>query len=226
MSQHFQSKSILMNLQRKTDKFVISARELSSRGMSFIIVMLGVLLQASHTTLLMYDIAAFTQTWLKLTVALGIGIFISSSLAIFTLKYDGTDPKLKMIINVFFYFEIFTNVFYYWNSLIFSKGFDQAVMQDWLYLIIAMPFSFVMPFAIKQFAGIISTEEKLKFGDIDSDEVFDITASQELLTKLRETVDHVNKLETRINEDSEKWIKRGENFQLEANGKQTVVTLK
>lgn len=158
----------MKNLQRKTDKFVITARELSSRGMSFIILMLGVALQASHTTLLMYNIAAFDQWWLKLIVALGIGVFISSALAIFTLKYDGVDQNIKQLINVFFYFEIFTNVFYYWDSLIFSVGFEGAVLQDWLYLIIAMPFSFIMPFSIKKFAGVINSDEKLALGDIDA----------------------------------------------------------
>lgn len=180
-------------LQRSTDKYVITARELSSRGMSFVIVMLGVILQASHTSLLMYDVAAFTQEWLKITVGIGIGVFISSALAIFTLKHDGKNKDVAQIITVFFYFEIFTNVFYYWNSLIFSKGFENATMQNWMYLIIAMPFSFIMPFAIKKFAGIINADERLQFGSIDEPEVVnygvDFKDTEELLIKMKELIE-------------------------------------
>lgn len=154
-------------LQRTTDYFVVHARELSSRGSSFLILMLGMLLQASHTTLLMYHVSAFESNFVKGLVAFGIGIFVSGALAIFTLKSDGKNRDINHIINVFFYFEIFTNIFYYWNSLIFSVGFDNATTQQWLYLIIAMPFSYIMPFTIKKFAGAIRTEESLDFGKID-----------------------------------------------------------
>lgn len=216
------------DLQRKTDRFVISARELSSRGMSFIIVMLGVILQASHTALLMYDIAAFKQEWLKMTVGIGIGLFISSALAIFTLKHDGKNKDVSEIINIFFYFEIFTNVFYYFNSLIFSKGFDNATTQNWLYLIIAMPFSFIMPFAIKKFAGIISADERLKFGSIDTpDEQIsnsvDFSDTEELLKQMEEMINIKN---IEINNHVEKtYLKKGSNIELTIGEKKAVVSL-
>jgi membrane protein CcdC involved in cytochrome C biogenesis len=222
-------------LQRKTDKYVISARELSSRGASFIIVMLGVILQASHTTLLMYDIAAFKQDWIKLIVALGVGIFISSALAIFTLKFDGKNKEIGQIINVFFYFEIFTNVFYYWNSLIFSKGFDNATVQNWLYLIIAMPFSFVMPYAIKKFAGVINADNRLEFGSIDTIEEVEseetVNATLEEIEKVKqllsETIETYEQNKEAIMEEvSEKYIKKGHNVIISTDdGKQVTVKL-
>ena len=220
----------MKELQRKTDKYVISARELSSRGMSFIIVMLGVILQASHTALLMYDIAAFKQMWLKLIVALGIGIFISSALAIFTLKHDGKNKEIGQIITVFFYFEIFTNVFYYWNSLIFSKGFDNALTQDWLYLIIAMPFSFIMPFAIKKFAGIISADERLQFGSIDDDieesDEQDTSMLKALNDVLSDTIDDVSVIKEKFeNFDPNNYLKKGQNVEITVGDKKTIVTL-
>ena len=226
-------------LQRKSDKYVISAREISSRGASFLIAMLGVILQASHTTLLMYDIAAFKQEWLKLIVALGVGVFISSALAIFTLKYDGRDKQIGKIITVFFYFEIFTNVFYYWNSLIFSKGIEEASVQNWLYLIIAMPFSFVMPYAIKQFAGVINADERLEFGsidiieektsDIDSEELSDM---QQSIEEVKDLLDNCIKHETLesakesiMSSVEEQFVKKGQNIQIQHGDKQTTVTL-
>lgn len=159
-------------LERKTDQFVIWSRELSSRGTSFLIAMLGVILQASHTTLLMYSVSGFESNALKLIVALGLGIFISSALAIFTIKHDGTNAELGKIILIFFYFEIFSNLFYYFNSLIFdfvdsNFGFGSVPSKNWLYLIICLPFAYIVPFTIKQFSGMITADKKLKFGSID-----------------------------------------------------------
>lgn len=221
------------DLQRRTDRFVITARELSSRGASFLIVMLGVLLQTSHTALLMYDIAAFKQEWMKIVVGIGIGIFISSALAVFTLKHDGKNKEIGQIITVFFYFEIFTNVFYYWNSLIFSKGIETANIQNWLYLIIAMPFSFIMPFAIKKFAGVISADERLKFGSIDvydepvESNGVDFSDTEALLDKLmilvNEDVD--KKLEDTKKSIDSVYLKKGSNIELSVNGNKTVVSL-
>ena len=154
-------------LQRSTDKFVIHARELSSRGTSFLIVLLGVILQASHTTLLMYNVSAFDSAFLKGVVSLGIGIFISSALAIFTLKHDGKDQRIAKLINTFFYFEVFTNVFYYFDSIVLSKGFDNVDVRQWIYFAVSLAFAYIMPYSIKQFAGIIAADKSVDFGSID-----------------------------------------------------------
>lgn len=165
--------TFLERLERRTDWFVVWSRELSSRGMSFLIAMLGVILQASHTTLLMYSVSGFSSNILKFLVALGLGVFISSALAIFTIKFDGEDENIKKIIMVFFYFEIFSNLFYYFNSLIFNFvsdnfGFENVPPKNWLFLIICLPFAYVVPFTIKQFSGVIVADKKLKFGSIDN----------------------------------------------------------
>lgn len=156
-----------MELTRKSDKFVKYAREISSRGMSFWIVILGVILQASHTTLLMYNVSAFDSNFIKGLVSLGIGLFVSMALAIFTLKHDGKNREIGHLINVFFYFEIFTNLFYYFNSIIFKKGFDNVIINDWLFLMASLPFAYIIPYAIKKFAGVIRADETLQFGSID-----------------------------------------------------------
>lgn len=245
----------LKNLQRKTDKFVVTAREFSSRGTSFLIVMLGVVLQASHTTLLMYNVAAFTQPWLKFIVSLGIGLFLSSALALFTLKYDGKDKKVLNIINIFFYFEVFTNVFYYWNATIFEKGIQNAVLQDWIYIVVLMPFSYIIPFAIKQFAGIIAADEPVAFGNIDVPvvipdpvdesinneekeqirqglldlmEKFEISekSQEELNEKLQDLTKDQEQALLKLNQlNPEDYIKKGSKVELTVNDKKTIITL-
>lgn len=234
---------MLTELQRKTDKYVVWARELSSRGMSFMIVMLGVLLQASHTTLLMYSISAFSSSFIRFSVSLGIGIFISSALAIFTLKHDGGKASGK-IINTFFYFEIFTNVFYFWNSLVFVNGFAETTVQQWLYLIIAMPFAYIMPYTIKKFAGVIASDSSLEFGSLDqkplevdeqgfNDRVKELEDNFKKYTELQisdnnsEVREETHRLieEELKNLKLDQYLKRGTKIKLSLNGKSSIVTL-
>ena len=215
------------------------------------IAMLGVLLQASHTSLLMYDVSGFSSVILRVIVAMGIGIFISCALAIFTIKSDGKNRKILQIINIFFYFEVFTNLFYYFNSLIFSKvdsnwDFSKVDSKNWLYLIIAIPFAIIVPFAIKQFAGVISADDKLDFGTVDGppEVLVDLTGDQlELINNLYADVqrlknetaktdfkldsiedfkEEVRKLKKLNNEN----VKRGETMLVDIDGKRTSVTIK
>ncbi len=244
-------KTFFERLQRKTDRFVIGAREISSRGMSFMIAMLGVLLQASHTSLLMYDVSGFSSVILRVLVAMGIGIFISCALAIFTIKSDGKNRKILQIINIFFYFEVFTNLFYYFNSLIFSKvdsnwDFSKVDSKNWLYLIIAIPFAIIVPFAIKQFAGVISADDKLDFGTVDGppEVLVDLTGDQlELINTLYADVQRLKnetaktdfKLDSiedfkeevrKLKKLNTENVKRGETMLVDIDGKRTPVTIK
>lgn len=244
-------KTFFERLQRKTDRFVIGAREISSRGMSFMIAMLGVLLQASHTSLLMYDVSGFSSVILRVIVAMGIGIFISCALAIFTIKSDGKNRKILQIINIFFYFEVFTNLFYYFNSLIFSKvdsnwDFANVDSKNWLYLIIAIPFAIIVPFAIKQFAGVISADDKLDFGTVDGppEVLVDLTGDQlELINTLYADVQRLKnetaktdfKLDSiedfkeevrKLKKLNAENVKRGETMLVDIDGKRTPVTIK
>lgn len=209
---------ILTNLERKTDRFVFSARELSSRGFSFIIVMLGVVLQASHTTLLMYEVSGFENVYLKFAVALGIGVFLSSALAIFTLKHNDRDNNMYSIINVFYYFDIFSNAMYFFNTMIFNyieyhNGISVAEVpiKNWFYLFISLPFSFMMPFAIKKFAGIIATDHKLKMGSIENEE--DIIKLEDVNKIITNKVNEISndRLETLVSDSVKESF---ENFEL------------
>lgn len=247
-----ENKTFTERLQRKTDKFVLSARELSSRGMSFLIAMLGVILQASHTSLLMYDVSGFTSTTLRVLVALGIGIFISSALAIFTIKSNGKDQKIIQIVNIFFYFEVFTNIFYYFNSLIFSKigqnwDMSQIDNRNWIYLIVAIPFAVIVPFAIKQFSGIISADDKLSFGSIEGPPEVLVDLKSEELEQLTSATKNINellaqnesmKLQINALKDysqevinlkaslQKNYVKRGETILIDNDGKKSQLVIK
>lgn len=159
-----------LNLQRKTDKYVVWARELSSRGSSFWIAILGVILQAAHTSLLLYGTSAFTSEWQKIVVSLGMGLFLSSALMIFTLKHIPGDRRSEFTLNLFFYFEIFIGVFYYLNKLIFSVHKETGAwpgLDNYIYLLIGLPFAYMAPYAIKQFAYVIKSDTSREYGDID-----------------------------------------------------------
>ncbi|BBI90439.1 hypothetical protein HYO65_gp047 [Tenacibaculum phage PTm1] len=156
-------------LQRQTDKYVVFARELSSRGMSFWIALLGVILQTAHTTLLLYGVSAFTQEWQKILVSFGMGLFLSASLMIFTLKHKEGNKESEFTLNLFFWFEVFVGVFYYLNKLVFSVFRDGNVPQwtDYVYLLIGLVFAYMSPYAIKQFAYVIKSDATLEYGSID-----------------------------------------------------------
>lgn len=246
------NKTFFQRLQRKTDKFVLSAREISSRGTSFLIAMLGVVLQAAHTSLLMYDVSGFSSVILRVIVALGIGLFVSSALAIFTIKSNGKDKKILKIVNIFFYFEVFTNIFYYFNSLVFSKvdtnlDFSTVDSHQWLYLIIAIPFAYIVPFTIKQFAGIISADEKLAFGSIEgapevlidmSGEQIDqlnnatskitdlISQNEQLRMKIESLEDYSEEVRNIKKDVTSNYVKKGETFILDVDGKKSSMTIK
>lgn len=157
-------------LQRKSDKYVVWARELSSRGSSFWIAVLGVILQAAHTSLLLYGTSAFTSEWQKIAVSLGMGLFLSSALMIFTLKHKPGNKQSEFTLNLFFWFEIFIGVFYYLNKLIFSVHKETGEwpgLDNYIYLLIGLPFAYMAPYAIKQFAYVIKSDTSLDYGSID-----------------------------------------------------------
>lgn len=196
-------------LSRKTDKYVVWARELSSRGTSFWIALLGVILQAAHTSLLLYGTSAFHVEWQKLAVSLGLGLFLSSSLMIFTLKHKVGDAKSEFTLNLFFWFEVFIGVFYYLNKLIFSVHKETGEWPDldsYVFLIIGLPFAYMAPYAIKQFAYVIKSDVTLDYGSIDvipdvdkSVEDIDESKAEELKTYVDE---QLQDLQTKFKESS------------------------
>ena len=188
-------------LQRKTDKYVVWARELSSRGMSFWIAILGVILQAAHTSLLLYGASAFESEWQKITVSLGLGIFLSGSLMIFTLKHKPGNKNSEFTLNLFFWFEVFVGVFYYINKLVFSVHRDTGSwpgLDNYLYLLIGLPFAYMAPYAIKQFAYVIESDTTLEFGSIDKIPTENKEYTEEEISNLKQGIAY--EIDERINQ--------------------------
>lgn len=228
------------DLQRVTDKFVVYAREFSSRGTSFIIVLLGVILQASHTTLLMYSVSAFSNEIVRFIVSFGIGIFISSALAVFTLKHDGKNRHIDNLISTFFYFEVFTNLFYYFNSILLHKGLSNLEMNDYVFFVASLPFAYIMPYAIKQFAGVIAADKAIEMGNIDVNEAVEQLNANNLLVEhiessqneFKENVNaQLTKMQTQLEElqhfDMSDFLQEGDDIIIENDsGKQASVKIK
>lgn len=175
-------------LQRQSDRFVVWARELSSRGTSFFIAVLGVILQAAHTTLLLYDASGFKAEWQKIIVAAGMGILLSGALLVFTLKHKPGNKKSERTLNLFFYLEVFIGAAYYLNKFIFHYHETEKVwpgLDNWIKVIITLPFAFMAPYAIKQFAYVIESDTSLEFGKIDI-EPDEAKASRDFIEKFEE----------------------------------------
>lgn len=177
-------KSIISKLQRKSDKFVFGARELSSRGSSFLIALLGVLLQAAHTTLLSFQTSSMPDFWSKLIISVGLGIFICSSLLVFTIKNTGAEEYIKKAILIYFWFEVYSNVFYYLNHFVFQnitivdgEFVNVTTFQDYIFLLIGIPFGIIVPYTIKAFANVIRASVQLDMGSIEQieDEIKEIS---------------------------------------------------
>lgn len=177
-------KSKRNKLQRQTDYYVKFARELSSRGTSFWIAVVGVILQAAHTTLLMYNISSFPDEWQKILVSAGAGIVISSALLVFTLKHKIGNKESETQLLIFFYFEVFVGAFYYIDKLIFKVHRDTGEwpgLDNYILLFIGLPFAYIVPYTIKQFAYVIKSDQTLEFGEID------ILPTDETVSQLNES---------------------------------------
>ncbi len=184
------------------DKCVDYARESSSRGAGFIYATLGVLTQSAHNFYTFYELSSYSDEYAKGIQAAVGAIFMSFALLYFVLISDGTSKRHNVIVNTFFIFEIFVNLFYWGNHIIFQPiyvgklewSLATIATLHWTHLIIAVPFSFFIPFIIKSYANEIraaipaialSKEDFVKEHDIDTlrqdvENIKALTANDEL----------------------------------------------
>ena len=93
-----------------------------------------------------------------------------------------------------------------------------------------MPFSFIMPFAIKKFAGVISADERLLFGSIDAtvEQIVEhehslLKAVNDCYTDLEQEVQGIKDKLSNFNPDE--YLKTGHNVEITVGDKRTVVSL-
>lgn len=146
-------------------RFVVSI--FASREFAFIYCVIGTLSQTAHTYYLIESISSL-QGFGKIIQAIGLSIFISSSLLFFTAiapakevdKYgekmykSESDKTIHIAVNLFMVIEIIINVYYYASHLLIKVV--ESNIFDFIFAILV---SCLIPVTIKLYAGIIQANE-------------------------------------------------------------------
>lgn len=229
-------------------KVVEFAKTFSSTGAAFILATLGVITQTFHNGFLAFELSSFDDFWLRLFQAILAAFFVSGALLYFTVRAaNGGGKIVKQLVWSFFAFEVFCNVYYWANKYIIIPWGTEDVV--WSSMIIAIPFSIMIPFSIKAYAGELHfTNDEDEDDDYEEIEVPIESISDERLNEVVELVkndlvsqndkieeyrdfvvgemsdfnDRVEKNEKNIktvHELNEKTIKDGDSFKLNLNTK-------
>lgn len=159
----------------------------ASREFGFVYCMLGTLSQIAHTYFLTESISSLDGWW-KIIQALGISIFISSSLLFFTAIADNSETKeskrIHLAVNLFMVIEIIINMYYYSRHLLIDSETIQFF--DFIFAILI---SCLIPVTIKLYAGLIQAKDWL-----NEFEIININSSVENSTDFTtEIVDRNNR---------------------------------
>lgn len=140
------------------------ATNLASREAGFVFALLGVIVQACHTWFLAYDLSSLPGIWRTIQAGL-MAIFISAALLYFTLKSSDEDSqtarKYRRIVWWFACVETFINL-YYWGDHLLIQPWPNP---DYGSFIIAIPFSFLLPFVLKSYGSEVRTEDYSELED-------------------------------------------------------------
>lgn len=139
---------------KKFIRFLVT--NFASREFAFIYCIIGTLAQTSHTYYLIESISSLSG-WGKQLQAIGLSVFISSSLLFFTAIADAESEskehkRIHFAVNLFMVIEILINSYYYVSHLLIkdSRIFDS---------IFALLVSCLIPVTIKLYAGVIQVRK-------------------------------------------------------------------
>lgn len=139
---------------KKFIRFLVT--NFASREFAFIYCIIGTLAQTSHTYYLIESISSLSG-WGKQLQAIGLSVFISSSLLFFTAIADAESEskehkRIHFAVNLFMVIEILINSYYYVSHLLIkdSRVFDS---------IFALLVSCLIPVTIKLYAGVIQVRK-------------------------------------------------------------------
>lgn len=139
-------------------RFVVSI--FASREFGFIYCLIGTVSQIAHTYFLVTNISSLNGNW-KNIQAMGISIFISSSLLFFTAIASNDDSKdskrIHLAVNLFMIIEILINFYYYTRHLIIDS--QEIQIFDFIFGVLV---SCLIPVTIKLYAGLIQAREWLE----------------------------------------------------------------
>lgn len=137
-------------------RFIVSI--FASREFAFVYCIIGTLAQTAHTYYLIESVSSLNG-WGKIFQAIGLSIFISSSLLFFTAIADNDEnnkdyKRIHLAVNLFMFIEIIINLYYYASHLIIKT--DSIEIFDFIFAILV---SCLIPVTIKLYAGIIQAKE-------------------------------------------------------------------
>lgn len=145
-------------LRQHKNRILRLATSLSSRQAAFLFALTGVVVQAFHTYYITNELSSLSGFWRILQALLMAG-FISCALLYFTLKSSDEDTKVakryRKTVWWFAIIETFINLYYWGNHLLIQKWPDP----DYGSFLIALPFSFLIPFTLKVYAGEVRTDD-------------------------------------------------------------------
>lgn len=157
----------------------------ASREFGFVYCMLGTASQIAHTYFLTENISSLTGGW-RIAQAMGISIFISSSLLFFTAIADNSESKeskrIHLAVNLFMIIEIAINMYYYSRHLLIDS--ETVQIFDFLFAIVV---SCLIPVTIKLYAGLIRAKDWLTEFDISETN----NVSNEIDSNIQEIIDNL-----------------------------------
>lgn len=155
-----------MKRKQHSSKVLQFAANLASRESGFIFALLGVLVQASHTWFISYELSSF-DGFLRLVQAGLMAFFLSAALLYFTLKSSDDDSdaakRYRTIVWWFAIIECVINL-YYWAQHLVVEPWPNA---QWSRFIIAVPFSVLLPFTLKAYSSEVRTDDFSEEDDED-----------------------------------------------------------
>ncbi len=175
-------------------RFIVSI--FASREFAFVYCIIGTLAQTAHTYYLIESVSSL-EGWGKIFQAIGLSIFISSSLLFFTAIADNDETnkdyrRIHLAVNLFMVIEILINLYYYASHLIIKT--DSIEIFDFIFAILV---SCLIPVTIKLYAGIIQAKEWFEsFKENNDDNVQDSNVQDSNVQKtINDLQEHIKVLE-------------------------------
>lgn len=170
-------------------RFIVSI--FASREFAFVYCIIGTLAQTAHTYYLIESVSSLNG-WGKIFQAIGLSIFISSSLLFFTAIADNDEnnkdyKRIHLAVNLFMFIEIIINLYYYASHLIIKT--DSIEIFDFIFAILV---SCLIPVTIKLYAGIIQAKEWFESFKENNDNNVQDSSVQKTINDLQE---HIKVLE-------------------------------
>ena len=194
----------ILNKFRNFIRFIISI--ITSREFAAIYCFLGTIVCIAHTYYLVEMISSLSGGW-KVTQAIMMSVFISSSLLYFTAISDNEQTKesrkIRIAVTTFVVIEILINIYYYTRHIILDSENPQYF--DFVFAILI---SCLVPITIKLYSSHIRAKEWLSEFE-DKKEIAQLTDESDLYLKISEDIlnikedfeQQLNKLKTPENID-------------------------